>query len=58
MKKLLKSEICESREQCTGPTDMLKSQILRLLFMNSAWTVAITVLFAHETCEKKKKKKE
>ena len=36
MKKLLKSEICESREQCTGPIDMLKSQILRLLFMNSA----------------------
>ena len=58
MKKLLKSEICESREQCTGPTDMLKSQILRLLFMNSAWTVAITVLFAYETCEKQKKKKE
>ena len=22
MKKLLKSEVCESREQCTGPTDM------------------------------------
>ena len=57
MKKLLKSEICESREQCTGPTDMLKSQILRLLFMNSIWIVAITVLFAHKTCEKRKKKK-
>ena len=22
MKKLLKSEVCESREQCTGPTDV------------------------------------
>ena len=35
MKKLLKREICESREQCTGPTDVLKSQILQLLFMNN-----------------------
>ena len=24
MKKLLKSEICGSCEQCTGPTDVLK----------------------------------
>ena len=32
MKKLLKSEICRSRKQYTGPTSMLKSQILRLLF--------------------------
>ena len=24
MKKLLKSEVCGSREQCTGPTDVLK----------------------------------
>ena len=29
MKKLLKSEICESREQCTGPLVLLKSQISR-----------------------------
>ena len=32
MKKLLKSEICGSRKQCTRLTNMLKSQILRLLF--------------------------
>ena len=24
MKKLLKIEVCGSREQCTGPTDVLK----------------------------------
>ena len=36
MKKLLKSEICGSRKQYTRPIEMLKSQILRLLFMNSS----------------------
>ena len=55
MKKLLKSEICGSHEQCTGPTDVLKSQILWLLFMNSAWIVIVIVLFAPETRAKKKK---
>ena len=34
MKKLLKSEVCESREQCTEPTSiakkLLKNQILQL----------------------------
>ena len=39
MKKLLKSEVCGSREQCTGPTGVMKrvekSNIL-LLFMNSS----------------------
>ena len=57
MKKLLKSEICESHEQCTRPTDVLKSQILQLLFMNSVWTVAVTVLFVLETHAKKKRSK-
>ena len=42
--KLLKSEVCGSYEQYTGPTDAaeneLKNQILWLLFMNNAWTVA------------------
>ena len=48
MKKLLKSKICESRALFTGPTGVLKNQILRLLFINSAWIVAVTVLFAPE----------
>ena len=26
MKKLLKSDICESHKQCTGPTDVIKGQ--------------------------------
>ena len=58
MKKLLKSEIYRSREKCMGPTDVLKIQILRLMLMNSVWTVAVTMLFAPETCAQKKKKKE
>ena len=57
MKNMLKSEICGSREQCTKLTDVLKSQILWLLFMNSAWIVIVTVLFAPETHAKKKEKK-
>ena len=43
MKKLLKNEICGSCEQCTGPTDVLKNQILRLLFMNSSYNSVIAL---------------
>ena len=43
MKKFMESRVCGSHEQYTKPTDVveneLKSQIVRLLFMNSAWTV-------------------
>ena len=57
MKKLLKIEIYGSREQCMGPTNVLKNQILRLLFINSAWTIVVTVLFTPETRAKKKNSK-
>ena len=49
MKKLLKSEICGSRAQFTRPTDVLKSQIVRLLFMNSSRTISLN------RCQKKRK---
>ena len=45
MKKLLKSEVCGSREQCTGPIDVLKSKKFRLLFMHSTLTVAFSAKF-------------
>ena len=61
MKKLLKSEIC-------GPwtvhgmhwlaENCLTSQTLRLLFMHSAWTVAITVKSVPKRVKKEKEKKE
>ena len=61
MKKLLKSEICGSCEQCTGPTDVLKmakSQNFWLLFMHSTWTVAFVSNYMCKKKKKKKKKKE
>ena len=54
MKKLLKSEIYGSCEQCTGPTDVPKSQILQLLFMNSSRNSEICLL---KGVPKKKKSK-
>ena len=55
-KKLLKSEVCRSRKQCMGPTDVaencLTSQILRLLFLNSSCNIK----FVPKMREKKKKK--
>ena len=58
MKKLMKSEICRSCEQCTGPTDVaeneLKSQIMRLLFMNSSRTFNFAELNA---CQKNQRVK-
>ena len=57
MKKLLKSEICGSREQYMGPTDMLKraekskcSATVHAQYMNSSICLQLRV--------KKKKKKE
>ena len=54
----MKSEICRSREQYTGPTDVaeneLKSQIMWLLFMNSSRTFNFAELNA---CQKKKESK-
>ena len=58
MKKLLKSENCGSREQCTGPTDVLKmtekskfSAIVHVQYLNSNLCLQLRV-------QKKKKKKE
>ena len=58
MKKLLKSEICGSREQYMGPTDMLKmaekskcSATVHAQYMNSSICLQLRV-------PKKKKKKE
>ena len=59
MKKLMESRVCGSCEQYTEPTDVveneLKSQIVRLLFMNSSRTFSFAKLNA---CQKKKKKEE
>ena len=60
MKKLLKSEICGPwtvHDMHWLAENCLTSQTLRLLFMHSAWTVAITVKFISKRMEKKKKKK-
>ena len=53
MKKLLKSEVYGSRALFTEPTDGLKSQNFRLLFMHSTKIVAFVSNYA---CQKKKKK--
>ena len=57
MKKLMKSRVYGSYEQCMGPTDVaenkLKSQIVRLLCMNSSRTFSFAELNA---CQKKKSK--
>ena len=59
MKKLLKSEICGSHEQCTGPTNVLKmaekskfSATVHAQYMNSSLCLQLHVK------KKKKKKKE
>ena len=56
MKKLLKSENCGSREQCTRPIDVLKmtekskfSATVHVQYMNSK-------LVSNYVCKKKKKK--
>ena len=50
MKKLLKSEVCGSREQCMGPTDVLKmakkSKFLAIVhaqYMNSSLCLPLRV---------------
>ena len=61
MKKLLKNEVygfCEQYTRTHWCTEKGgKSQTLQLLFMNSTWTVAVTVRFVSQTRDKKKKKK-
>ena len=61
MKKLLKSEVCGSHKQCTGPTDVLKmvekskfSATVHAQYMNSSLCLQLRV----QTKEKKKKKEE
>ena len=57
MKKLLKSEVCGSCEQCMGPIDVLKSKKFWLLFMHSALTVAFSAKFCLWNGWEKKEKK-
>ena len=57
MKKLLKSEVCESHKQCMGPTDLLKE------WEKSNFTATIhkqcinNSRKSHKRVQKKKKKK-
>ena len=48
------AEICGSRKQSMGPIDVLKSQILRLLFMNNSHN---SVICSWNACKKKKRSK-
>ena len=65
MKKLLKSEICESSEQCTRSTNVLKmaekskfSPTVHAQYMNSSLCLQLRVQKKKKKKRKKEKKKE
>ena len=55
MKKLLKSGICRSMNSARVHCSPWKSQQMRLLFINSAWTVAALLPETRENQKKKEK---
>ena len=65
MKKLLKSEICRTCEQYTGPIDVLKmaekskfSAIVHAWYMNSSLCIQLCMQKKKKKMEKGKRKKE
>ena len=55
MKKLMKSEVCGSCEQCTRPTDGLKSQNFSYCSCIVHEQQPFQLNFVFEMCEEKKK---
>ena len=57
MKKLLKSEVCGSHEQCTGPANWWKVIEKLEIYGYCSWTIAVCPLETRDVAGKKKEKK-